>query len=121
MALTVIFVLRPLSVLVSFVGSSRTPAERVFLAWFGVRRLASLYYAAAVAATGVLSEAHAAPVWWTAVATVVVSIVVHGLTGTRGVDLVERAHRLGRGPSSAAGAAHRHDRGSPRVETGGSG
>ena len=120
-ALSVIFVLRPLSVLVSFIGSSRTPAERVFLAWFGVRGLASLYYAAAVAATGVLSEAHAALVWWTAVATVAVSIVVHGLTGTRGVDLVERAHRLGRRPSGAAGSAHRRDGGSPGVETGRSG
>jgi sodium/hydrogen antiporter len=104
-ALAVLLVLRPLSVVVSFVASNRTPAERAFLAWFGVRGLASLYYAAAVAASGELSEGAAALVWWTAVATVVLSIVAHGLTGTRGVDLVERAHRFGHRPR-VAGPEH---------------
>jgi NhaP-type Na+/H+ or K+/H+ antiporter len=55
---------------------------RLWIGWFGVRGVGSLYYVSAVAATGVLSGGDAAVVVWTVIACVLVSIVVHGVTGT---------------------------------------
>ena len=57
------------------------PRERAWVAWFGVRGVGSLYYAAAAVGAGVLAPAEGATVAWTVVAVVVVSIVVHGVTG----------------------------------------
>jgi NhaP-type Na+/H+ or K+/H+ antiporter len=72
---------RPLTVLVSLMGSRISDRrERVFVAWFGVRGIGSLYYAAVVIESGVLSEADTLRVFWTVAACVLVSIVVHGVT-----------------------------------------
>jgi sodium/hydrogen antiporter len=72
---------RPLAVLAAFVRSPLTLRERLFLAWFGVRGVGSLYYASAGIAAGVLSGAENETVFWTVAAVVVVSIVAHGVTG----------------------------------------
>lgn len=88
-----VVVLRPASVALSFAGSGRPTAERVFLGWFGVRGLASLYYSAAIISSGVLSDGDGALVWWVSVAAVMLSIVVHGVTGGRAIELVERRAR----------------------------
>jgi NhaP-type Na+/H+ or K+/H+ antiporter len=53
---------------------------RLFLAWFGVRGVAALFYAAVVVESGVLDPGEQRVVVWTTVACVVTSIVVHGLT-----------------------------------------
>ena len=79
-ALTV-FVLRPLTVTLALAGSRlRRPGERAFLAWFGVRGVGTLFYAAIIAATGALSEEERELVVWTAIACVILSVVVHGVT-----------------------------------------
>jgi NhaP-type Na+/H+ or K+/H+ antiporter len=75
-------VIRPLAVGVSLVRSGLPAAERGFIAWFGVRGVGSLYYASVAAAAGVLPAAETEVVVWTALACVMVSIVVHGLTAT---------------------------------------
>jgi NhaP-type Na+/H+ or K+/H+ antiporter len=67
---------------VSLVRSGLPAAERGFIAWFGVRGVGSLYYASVAAAAGVLPAAETEIVVWTALACVMVSIVVHGLTAT---------------------------------------
>jgi NhaP-type Na+/H+ or K+/H+ antiporter len=54
---------------------------RLWIGWFGVRGVGSLYYVSAVAATGLLAAGEAAAVTWTVIACVAVSIVVHGVTG----------------------------------------
>lgn len=95
--LLALLVIRPASVFIGFVGSRRTRPERAFIAWFGVRGLASIYYAAAIGASGVLAADEVALIWWIAVATVVVSIVVHGLTGKQGMKFVERRSLGSRG------------------------
>ena len=56
--------------------------ERVFVGWFGVRGIGSLYYAAVAAGSGILAVVDASRLWWIAVAVMVVSIVVHGVTAT---------------------------------------
>jgi NhaP-type Na+/H+ or K+/H+ antiporter len=74
---------RPLATAIGFLGSSHVDRrERAFIGWFGVRGIGSLYYVAVVIGLGVLSEAEEAVVFWTVAATVVVSIVVHGMTAT---------------------------------------
>ncbi len=90
----VLLVIRPASVFVTFIGSRRTSrTERAVIAWFGVRGLASIYYAAAIGASGALTAEQQSLLWWMAVATVVVSIVVHGLTGTQGMKIVKHRNR----------------------------
>jgi NhaP-type Na+/H+ or K+/H+ antiporter len=56
--------------------------QRVFLAWFGVRGIAAIFYASYVAHTGALSPSETATVFWTAVVVVVVSVVVHGVSAS---------------------------------------
>ena len=79
---TLLLVIRPVAVTTCLVGSGLPVAERGFIAWFGVRGVGSLYYAAVAVAAGVLPAAEAEVVVWTALACVIVSIVVHGLSAT---------------------------------------
>jgi NhaP-type Na+/H+ or K+/H+ antiporter len=77
----VVFVLRPLTVNLALLGSRlQRPGERAFLAWFGVRGVGTLFYVAAAAGLGGLSPAEQSLVTWTAVAAVILSVVVHGIT-----------------------------------------
>ena len=75
-------VIRPLAVAASFAGARLPRNERVFIAWFGVRGIGSLYYAAVAVGSGYLTGAEAEIVAWTAIAAIVVSIVVHGMTAS---------------------------------------
>jgi NhaP-type Na+/H+ or K+/H+ antiporter len=76
-----LLIIRPVAVLLSLLGSARDWKERAFVAWFGVRGVGSLYYAAIAVGTGVLAGDTKAVVW-TALACVVVSVFVHGVTAT---------------------------------------
>jgi NhaP-type Na+/H+ or K+/H+ antiporter len=76
-----LLVIRPAAVLISLVGTRRDWRERAFVAWFGVRGIGSLYYLAVAVGTGVLAG-DAVVVVWTAIACVVVSVLVHGITAT---------------------------------------
>ena len=76
-----LLVIRPIAVLLSLAGSKRDWKERAFVAWFGVRGIGSLYYAAVAVGTGALAG-DTVVVVWTALACVVVSVLVHGVTAT---------------------------------------
>ena len=82
LVLLVIFILRPLTVNLALLGSGlKRPGERAFLAWFGVRGVGTLFYVAiATAAGSPLPEDERELIAWTAIACVVVSIAVHGVT-----------------------------------------
>ena len=77
-----LLVVRPLATAVAFLGSSTEPRERMFIGWFGVRGIGSLYYVAVALGTGVLSADDARSIFWTVAACVVVSVIVHGVTAT---------------------------------------
>jgi sodium/hydrogen antiporter len=77
-----LLVIRPLAVAVSFLGSSLPKWERAFVAWFGVRGIGSLYYAAVAVGSGYLSDGDAQVVAWTTIVLVAISIVVHGTTAS---------------------------------------
>ena len=91
LALLVVFVLRPVTVNLALLGSRlQRPGERAFLAWFGVRGVGTLFYVAAATGLGALSGEEAQLITWTAIAVVIVSVVLHGVTAgplNRGLSL----------------------------------
>ena len=76
-----VLVVRPLAVLVSFLRSPLPRRERLFVAWFGVRGIGSLYYVAFVVAGGALTTERL-QLFWIVAAAIVVSIVLHGITAS---------------------------------------
>jgi NhaP-type Na+/H+ or K+/H+ antiporter len=76
-----ILVVRPVIVLVAFAGSGLPLGQRAFLAWFGVRGIGSLYYAAVAAGAIALAVESKVTIFWTVIVCVISSIVVHGITG----------------------------------------
>ena len=82
LAVVLLVVIRPVAVLLSLLGGNvESAGGRAFVAWFGVRGVGTLYYTALVVGAGALSGAEEQTVVWTAIACVIVSIIVHGVTG----------------------------------------
>ncbi|HET9286836.1 MAG TPA: cation:proton antiporter [Gaiella sp.] len=77
-----LLVIRPLAVAVAFVRSGLGPRERLFLGWFGVRGIGSLYYVAAALSYGVLRTDEENVVFWTVAVAILISVTAHGITGT---------------------------------------
>jgi NhaP-type Na+/H+ or K+/H+ antiporter len=91
LAIVLLVVIRPLSTFVSLFRSQvETAGGRTVVAWFGVRGVGTIYYAATVVGAGVLSGGEEKLVVWTAIACVIVSIVVHGVTGGPALKLLFR-------------------------------
>ena len=95
-----IFLVRPLSVMLAFIGSQLPLRQVAFIAWFGVRGIGSLYYAAIAAGAAALTGESEITVFWTVIVSVIVSIVLHGATGS---PLTRRL--LGRAATSSRAAA----------------
>jgi NhaP-type Na+/H+ or K+/H+ antiporter len=100
-----IVVLRPAIVLALSTGSLLSWGQRFFLAWFGVRGIAAIFYAAYVIHTGTLSDGEERTIFWTAVVVVLVSVVVHG---TSAAPLTRRL--LGRAPEPSPSSPAARDR-----------
>jgi NhaP-type Na+/H+ or K+/H+ antiporter len=91
LAIVLLLVIRPLAVFFSLIRSQvETAGGRTFVAWFGVRGVGTVYYAAIVVGAGVLSAGEEKLIVWTAIACVIVSIVVHGVTGGPALRLLFR-------------------------------
>ena len=107
LAVVLLVVIRPLSVLISLLGSNVEGREgRAFVAWFGVRGVGTLYYAASIVAAGVLAGEEQRVVVWTAIACVIVSIVVHGITGGPALRRLLAPLRPQSAPGPATPPAH---------------
>ncbi len=78
------------------------PEERGFVAFYGVRGLGSIYYVGAALGTGVLAPEEARTILWTALAVVLVSILVHGVTAKAGVMGLRHAEQRARGEAPEA-------------------
>ncbi len=79
----VLFVaIRPPAALLALRPSGLDGAERLWVGWFGVRGVGSIYYGAAALGAGILSAHEGEIVMWTIVVVVAASIVVHGITGS---------------------------------------
>ena len=77
-----LLLIRPLSVSVALIGSAIPARERLFVAWFGVRGIGSIYYAAVAASAAQLSAGDAQLIAWIAIGAVIVSIAAHGVTAS---------------------------------------
>jgi sodium/hydrogen antiporter len=87
----VVFVVRPLSGFVALRGSMLGPAERATISFFGIRGFGSVYYLAYALAAA--SFAGTDELWAIVVATMLVSIAVHGVGATPAMAMVDRAGR----------------------------
>ena len=76
-----IFVIRPVGVWISMLGSRLHSLTRWLFGWFGVRGVGSLYYLTYALGDGVEGDIAEQIVWITFI-TVVISVVVHGITAT---------------------------------------
>ena len=107
LALVLLVVIRPLATVISLLGGNvETRPGRAFVAWFGVRGVGTLYYAATVVTGGYLSGGEEKVVVWTAIACVIVSIVVHGVTGGPALRRLLAPVRQPRVPEPATSRAH---------------
>jgi len=91
-AAALLFIVRPLAVRLTLIGSDLTPAQRRLAAWFGIRGVGSVYYlvfAISHGATGGQMSwlAHAV------LATIVASVLLHGTSATPAMRLYRRARR----------------------------
>jgi sodium/hydrogen antiporter len=77
-----LFVIRPALVIALFSRSSMSVRERLFVSWFGVRGVATIYYSMVILGAGVLAAGEEATVLWTAIVCVMVSILLHGVSAT---------------------------------------
>jgi NhaP-type Na+/H+ or K+/H+ antiporter len=77
-----LLVIRPVLVFATAGRRFMDVRSRLFLAFFGVRGVAALFYAAVVVESGALEAGEQRVVVWTTIACVVCSIVVHGASAT---------------------------------------
>jgi NhaP-type Na+/H+ or K+/H+ antiporter len=82
LAPVLILIIRPALVMATSSKGLASLGERAFLAFFGVRGIATLFYAAIVAGSGAFTPAETEIVVWAAIVCVIVSIVVHGISST---------------------------------------
>jgi NhaP-type Na+/H+ or K+/H+ antiporter len=102
-----ILAIRPSLVLASFARSRLPQRERLFLAWFGVRGIGSVYYVAAALAYGVLAANEERTLFWTIAAAVVVSIVLHGTTSTPVIERLRARDRVDAAPADRSSSVER--------------
>lgn len=77
-----LLLIRPAAVAVALAGSRTHRAQRLFIGWFGVRGIGSLYYVAVAIGLTDLADGEAATLFWTTAVCVVVSILVHGASAS---------------------------------------
>jgi NhaP-type Na+/H+ or K+/H+ antiporter len=113
LVLLVVFVIRPVAGVVATLGTSMAIQERLFVGFFGVRGVGSLFYASIVVTSEALPEEEAAVVLWTVVALTVVSIVVHGLAGDPARRRVDRMAGVDDRDREEPGGGDADERGEP--------
>jgi NhaP-type Na+/H+ or K+/H+ antiporter len=82
-----LLVARPVAVLVSFTGVREPRANKLFMAWFGPKGVASILFALLVLAS---TDSHRSLIFDVASFTILTSILAHGLTDTIGASWLER-------------------------------
>jgi NhaP-type Na+/H+ or K+/H+ antiporter len=85
-AVLVLVAVRPVTALAGLVGGRTGPRERTAIAWFGVRGVGSLFYVAYAFQTGQFPES----VWRVVALVVIGSIVLHGVTASPVMRLLDR-------------------------------
>ncbi len=81
-AAALILVVRPLATVVSLRRCRLSGRERIYVGFFGIRGIGSIYYAAAALGSGILRPDESEAIIWTVVVVVCISIVLHGLSAS---------------------------------------
>ena len=76
-----IVAIRPVGAWISTIGSSFHPASRWLFGWFGIRGVGSLYYLTYAFGEGLKGEL-GEKIAWITYTTVVISVIVHGISST---------------------------------------
>lgn len=92
MGLLVLFIIRPISVYLSTLGSHISRLQRALISWFGIRGIGSLYYLA-YALPCLPGSSRAAGLGSLVLSTVAVSVVAHGITAQPLMTWYERESR----------------------------
>ena len=92
-----LFVVRPLAIWVSLIGTDAKPLTRLFFGWFGPRGLATALFALLI--VGEINEAYAETILVIAINAVWISAVLHGITAAPGARWY--ANRISRMAHSA--------------------
>ena len=92
-----IFLIRPLGAWISTIGTRFHPAKRWLMGWFGIRGVGSLYYLFYAFGEGLKGELGEQIAWITYI-TVVISVILHGISSTPLMNWYER-HNKGRSKS----------------------
>ena len=100
-ALAIMFVIRPASGMLAMIGSGMTRGERAAIAFFGIRGVGSFYYLAY--ALNEASFGEAKRLWGIVGLVALLSILIHGLTVTPLIRVLDRSH--GREPDADEQAA----------------
>ncbi len=84
-----IFFIRPVGAWLSTIGSNIHPAKRLLMGWFGIRGVGSLYYLFYALGEGLKGELGEQIAWITYI-TVVISVILHGISATPLMNWYER-------------------------------
>jgi sodium/hydrogen antiporter len=76
-----IFVIRPIGALISMAGQKSNPVHSWLFGWFGIRGVGSLYYLFYSLGEGLKAEV-GEQIAWITIITVIMSILLHGVTST---------------------------------------
>ncbi|CCH32648.1 cation:proton antiporter [Actinosynnema sp. NPDC047251] len=87
-ALLILLVVRPVTGLVALARGKTGPRERFVISFFGVRGVGSLFYVAYALQAGQFAEPEA--IWRVVGLVVIGSIVLHGVTATPAIRLLDR-------------------------------
>ena len=79
-AAALILIVRPVAVMISLIPSGLRRRQRLFIAWFGIRGIGSIYYLGFAFAT--LTPVDAGPLFSVAAVAIVASVIAHGLTSS---------------------------------------
>ncbi|MBD1858286.1 MULTISPECIES: cation:proton antiporter [Leptolyngbya] len=88
-ALSLIFVIRPIGAWISTIGLNVNPATRWLYGWFGIRGVGSIYYLAYAFGNGLKGE-DGEQIAWITFWTIVISVLLHGITSTPLMQWYER-------------------------------
>ncbi len=92
-AMLAIFVVRPLAGWLCLAGSACPPTERATISFFGIRGLGSIYYLSYALQKEAFDKVDV--VWSTVALIILVSIILHGVTVTPVMRLIDRRQRHG--------------------------
>ncbi|WP_445242432.1 cation:proton antiporter [Microcoleus vaginatus] len=84
-----IFIIRPVGAWISTIGSPLHRASRLLCGWFGIRGVGSIYYLTYAFGQGLKGET-AEKIAWITFTTIVISVILHGITSTPLMNWYER-------------------------------